>query len=120
MNLPRVLILEDNLINAMTLEAIFSGHGYSVISKLVSAEDILAKIDELTPDLIIMDIMLEGTVNGLEAAEMIRWRHSTPIIFISALSDQPTRDRIADIPNCTSVSKPFGEHDILQAANQLM
>ena len=115
MDSHRVLIVEDNLINAMTMEAILRGAGHRVVGKVTSADDILADFDECTPDLIIMDVMLKGSTDGIEAAQQLREQCNTPIVFISALSDKDTEARMMAVGNSTMLSKPYGEQKFLNA-----
>ena len=82
---PRVLIVEDELLVAENLKEILQSKGYKVIEVLTSAEKAVEKFMTLDPDLLIMDVRLEGSLDGIQAAILI---HETlkkvPIVFLTA------------------------------------
>lgn len=107
----RVLIVEDNWVEALTLGVFLEDHGYKVVNKLDKAEDVSQYLDE--SDIILMDINLAGRKTGLDAAEEAREAgHQIPIIFLSAMGDQKTINRIEKLDNCSQVLKPFDYHDL--------
>ena len=111
----KILIVEDSLITSIHLEKLVEKAGFEVFGKTDFAE----KVEELCatnqPDLILMDIMLNGEMSGVDAAEQLRkLDQKMPIVFVSALSDSETQSRISEITNSTIVPKPF-DHTLLVA-----
>ena len=101
MNSPKILIVEDERIIAMTLQQLLEDRDYTVVGICGSGEAAIEKAAQLRPDLVLMDINLEGAMDGTEAARHIYERNRIPVIFLTAYSQNHTLDRAAD-------STPFG------------
>src|SRR5262245_39964282 len=97
----RILVVEDERIVALDIQRRLKALGYEVAGAAVSGEDAIYKATELHPDLVLMDIMLEGRIDGIMAAETIRCRLSIPVIFVTAHADAYTLQR-------AKVTEPFG------------
>ena len=67
--------------------------GYESVGPVASGQDAVAVALALRPDVILMDIVLKGPMDGIQAAEAIRSKYSCPVIYVTAHSDQPTLDR---------------------------
>lgn len=118
MNKPRIFIIEDDLVAAMTLEMILED--FDVIEKYISADDLLEEVKNKQPDLILLDVMLAGSKLGTEAAEELRKQYDTPILFTTALNDSKTRDQISNLSRTDVVNKPYLEEEILAKVKQLL
>jgi CheY-like chemotaxis protein len=97
----KILVVEDDENVATVLQARLESFGHSVCSIAKSGPMAIRYAQEQCPDLVIMDIMLEGDMNGIEAAEQILSRQDIAIVFLSCLSDQEVIDRAMH-------TKPFG------------
>ena len=84
----RVLVVEDERLVANALARNLEALGYQVVSNVASGEEALAKADETRPDLVLMDIRLEGDMDGIEAAGLITSRFDIPVIFVTAYADR--------------------------------
>lgn len=93
MDKVNILIVEDERITATHTKKILEKFGYQVKELVASGEEAISKAEELDIDLVLMDINLQGKMDGIEAAEIIRNRFEIPIIFISAYSDEETIQR---------------------------
>ncbi len=82
----KVLIVEDEIIVAKHIEDSLLSLGYTVTGIVSSGEDAIGHAAEFRPDIALMDIMLEGETDGIKAAEIIRKRYNTPVIFLTAYS----------------------------------
>jgi len=98
---PRILIVEDEFITAADLEMELQQIGYDVVGSVGSGEEAIESAELLKPDLVLMDIMLSGEMDGIAAAKVIREKHSIPVIFLTANSDDSVVDRARS-------SEPFG------------
>ena len=115
------MIVEDSLITVIHLEKLVTNAGHHVLNKTDYAEKVAPLCKEQLPDLILMDIMLNGDMTGLDAAEQLRSSHlDVPIIFISALSDTKTQKRINAVTNSALVGKPFDHHELVSKINTLL
>ena len=108
----RILLVEDESIVAMDMERRLSTLGYSVIEHVLSGEDAVAKAEQEKPDLILMDIHLKGKMDGIQAAERIKNTLGTPVIYITAYSDETTLARAKVTEPFGYILKPFQEREI--------
>ncbi len=107
-----VIVAEDEPITAMDIENILVDGGYNLLAVFNSAELLLEKIDMLKPDIILMDIILAGTMDGIEAAEEIRKRIDIPVIYLTSHSDKPTLKRAKITQPYGYIIKPVNESEI--------
>ena len=101
MNEPRILIVEDERIVAADISARLKQMGYQPVGQAASGEKAIALAGELRPDLVLMDIRLEGEMDGIAAANEIRQRFHIPSVFLSAYSEETTIQR-------AKLAEPFG------------
>jgi DNA-binding NtrC family response regulator len=89
----KILIVEDEGIIADNLAFRLSTAGYDVTGIAESARDAMEKIRERVPELILMDIRIKGSVDGIDATAALREHSDIPVIYLTAYSDQKTIDR---------------------------
>jgi RNA polymerase sigma-70 factor, ECF subfamily len=104
----RVLIVEDELVIANEYERLLNELGAAPVGKASNAADAVRLADEHRPDLVLMDVRLRGTVDGVTAAIDIGSKLNTRIVFVTAFSDRPVRDRITAFNGSQPLSKPLG------------
>lgn len=104
---PRILVVEDESIVALDLAATLTELGYSVIGTASHAEEAIAQISQLRPELILMDIGLGPGLDGIQVAQAIRRIHNVPVIYISAHSDVDMLLRAARTGPSGYLFKPF-------------
>lgn len=112
MNTKRILIVEDEAIVAADLVDRVTALGYLVVGRFASGEAAIEQVTQLKPDLVLMDIMLEGDLDGVQTAEQLRAAHDTPIIFLTAHADDLTVRRAKDTGPFGYVLKPFDEREL--------
>jgi len=108
----RVLIAEDEILVAKDIRDALLHLGHEVVEIVSSGEDAVEKTGRSKPDLILMDIVLQGTVDGIEAARLIRERFGVPIIFLTAFSDDATLNRAKVTAPFGYLLKPVEERDL--------
>jgi CheY-like chemotaxis protein len=86
--------------------------GYTVAGEIASGEEALEKMPNLRPDLILMDIVLDGEMDGIEAARQVRSRWDTPVVFLTAHADHNTLRRARLAEPFGYVIKPFAEAEL--------
>jgi len=96
-----LMLVEDERIVAFDLKRQLQGFGYRVGAVVASGEQAIDQVDAEKPDLVLMDIHLEGRMDGIEAAILIRNRHQIPVVFLTAYAEDDTLCRALD-------SRPFG------------
>jgi CheY-like chemotaxis protein len=105
---PRVLVVEDEIFVAWHLEAALRDLDCAVCDLVPDGESAVDRAACLHADLVLMDINLQGTIDGVEAARRIREHADTPVIFITAYSDPATLRRIRElVPDAPVLAKPI-------------
>jgi PAS domain S-box-containing protein len=90
---PRILIVEDERIVANDIQQTLTELGYQVSAVASSADEALERARESIPDLVLMDIRIQGPVDGIAAAALLRDRYGVPIVYLTAHADQATIER---------------------------
>ncbi len=112
MNSPRILIAEDESIVAMDLQETLEGFGYEIAGNCGSGHAAINLAKNEKPDLVLMDIVLKGKTDGIEAASKIRKDFDIPTIFLTAYSDNETLKRAQNAQPLGYLNKPFKEKDL--------
>ncbi len=108
----RVLVVEDEGIVAQDIRQTLEGLGYEVIGQAPSAEQALKIVDKLVPDLVLMDIRIQGELSGIQLAKMLKARHRLAVVFLTAHTDDATlADAKASDP-VGYIRKPFTSDDL--------
>ncbi len=108
----RILIVEDEMIVSLELTERLKVLGYEVTDTVSSGEEALKSIGETFPDLVILDIMLAGKMDGIETAEIIKEKFHIPTIFLTAYADKQTLDRAKIATPYGYIIKPFEEREL--------
>jgi len=104
---PRILVVEDERIVAMDLAATLQELGYDVVGMATRGEEAVQRAAELLPALILMDVRLAGTLDGIQAAEIIHRSRDVPVVYLTAHSDNETLRRAAATAASGYLVKPF-------------
>ena len=115
MNRHRLLIVEDEVIVALDMEDRLAALGYQLAGHALSGESALELTRELRPDLVLMDIRLQGDMDGIAAAAEIRRRFHVPVIFLTAYSEDETLERAKLAEPYGYILKPFDDRELKSA-----
>ncbi len=108
----RIMIVEDEELTALGIKNCLEEMGYTVTSSEFSGEEAIRKAEEDKPDLVIMDIILRGEMDGIEAAGQIRSRFNIPVVYLTAYSDEEMLNRLMKTEPFGYVNKPFNDKDL--------
>jgi len=108
----RILVVEDERITAMDIQNTLEELGYTVPEIASSGEDAISLAEKLKPDLILMDIMLKGEMDGTTAGKYIASHYQIPIIFLTAFSDETSLNRASMSAPYGYITKPFEAQDL--------
>ena len=108
----KILIVEDEAIVALHEEENLKNMGYTVVGKASSGEEAIRKAEETQPDLILMDIVLKGEMDGIETAGQIHARFDIPVVYLTAYGDEKTLERAKLTEPFGYILKPFKERDL--------
>ena len=111
----KILIVEDELLIAESLAAKLENLGYEVVDTVVSGEAAIQAFREWEPDLALLDIDLEGPMDGIEVAEAIHQLRPVPFIYLSDLSDRVTTKRAKYTGPAAYMVKPYNERELAVA-----
>jgi CheY-like chemotaxis protein len=101
----RILLVEDEILIAEDARIRLQDMGHQVIGIAASGPEAVQKAGEMRPDLILMDVRLQGAMNGVEAARRIRSQADTPIIYVTAHASILASSECGD--GFTCLAKPF-------------
>jgi DNA-binding LytR/AlgR family response regulator len=111
----KILIVEDEMIIGANIALQLSSLGYDVIGIIPRAEEVLPKIRENTPDILLLDIYLKGDLDGIELAHIIQKEFKIPIIYLTANADDAHFNRAKTTNPYAFISKPFKKLDLQHA-----
>ncbi|MDD1661341.1 MAG: response regulator [Methanomicrobiales archaeon] len=113
--MSKILVVDDEAIITMQLEERLSALGYEVAGMAASGEDSIEKARRLTPDIVLMDIVMPGKMNGIEAAKQITEEMGIPVIFVTSYADDAIIEKAKAARPYGYIVKPFNELEIKAA-----
>jgi len=108
----KILIVEDEIITAKDIKNCLQDNGYVVHAITSSGEEAIKKVTEGNPDLVLMDIVLKGGIDGIETARQIRSISNIPIVYLTAFSDKNILERAKITEPYGYILKPFNEREL--------
>ena len=107
-----VLIVEDDALLSVIQTRLVENLGHNVLASVDTGRKAIQKVRELDPDVVIMDIGLEGDMDGIETMEEIRKKSSVPVIYLSGDSNSRYADRLKKIDPVGYLTKPVQKHKL--------
>ncbi len=108
----RIVVVEDENIVAKDIQNTLERLGYDVPCVVSTGEHAIKKISELNPDLVLMDIMLKGEIDGIDTAEKVRNRFNIPVVYLTAYTDEKTLKRAKITEPYAYILKPFEPREL--------
>ncbi|MBM4241555.1 MAG: PAS domain S-box protein [Euryarchaeota archaeon] len=108
----KILVVEDDAIEAMDIQRTLKFFGYDVPAVTSSGADALKKIDAFKPDLVLMDIVLKGEIDGIECARKIKDQFNIPVIYLTAHSEESNVQQAKLTEPYGYLLKPFDETEL--------
>ncbi|MCP4135283.1 MAG: response regulator [bacterium] len=112
MHKPKILIVEDEGLIALAIHDMLERKGYSVCGIASNGEDAIRIAEEDSPELIMMDIVLSGQMDGITTSALIKEKKNIPIVYTTAHSDEETLDRIKATEPYGIILKPINKNDV--------
>jgi PAS domain S-box-containing protein len=110
-----ILVVEDERVVARDIQESLLRMGYDVVGLAASSTECLAHAEERRPDLVLMDIRIEGALDGIETARILRSRFDVPVIFLTAYADDQTVARAKETEALGYILKPFRAGELKSA-----
>jgi CheY-like chemotaxis protein len=107
-----ILIVEDEMVLAMSMESVLKSMGYEVTGIALSGEDAISLTEKSPPSLVMMDITLGDKMDGIEAANEIIEKFGVPVIFLTGYSDETTLTRLENVVHYGVLQKPVDEYTL--------
>ena len=108
----RILVVEDERIVAESIKVSLEDLGFVVPGVVSSGDAALRKTGELKPDLVLMDIVLQGEINGIQAADKISSRFDIPVVYLTAYADEKILERAKITEPFGYILKPFNQREL--------
>jgi CheY-like chemotaxis protein len=116
----RILIVEDEQIIAVDLRRRLGRMGHVGVGIITSGEEAVVEAQRLQPDLVLMDVCLRGSMDGIEAAQQIRAQFEIPVILMSAYTTVQSLEHIWRTVPTVYLSKPFFEDQLRLALEKVL
>ncbi|KLK88849.1 hypothetical protein SZ63_04545 [Methanoculleus sediminis] len=116
----RILVVEDDGLIAFDMVTRLEEFGYGDVSVAVTGADAIRQAERMRPHLVFMDITLKGDIDGVEAAEIIRDRFGSRIVYVTAHSDPSVRNRAMATSPAGYILKPYTTADLVCAIRRAL
>ncbi len=116
----KILIVEDETITALGIKKDLEKYDDVSVAIVNNAVDAVITAEKEKPDLIVMDIMLKGKLNGIDAAGIISGRFNIPIIYLTAYQDDETYLNAYLTNPVKIISKPYNKGELLDTINEVL
>jgi PAS domain S-box-containing protein len=120
MRSPSILITEDETITAMDIKEKLESYGYAVAGIASSGRDALNLAGHEKPDLILMDIVIQGDMDGILTAKLARERFDIPVIFLTAHADRTTLEKARQAVPYGYIVKPFKDEELFSVVEMAL
>ena len=115
-----ILIAEKEGIIALDIQNILKKNGFSVCAKTVTINETMEYVEKKIPDLILINKIFQGEIDGIDAAKCIREKFNHPILFITSKCDSLTIKKMKKIVNSNFLFKPFSPIELIDKVNQML
>jgi len=118
---PRALIVEDETLIALGLEAHLRGLGFQACDRAADGHQALSRAMNNPPDVVLMDVNLEGNREGIEVARRLREQCDIPIVFVTGCTDSETIELLrSEVPGAPVLPKPVWGDRLTHAVENVM
>lgn len=108
-----ILIVEDSALAVFSLKQTLEYDGFTVIGSCDSGEKAIAFVETTRPDLVLMDIVINGHLDGIQVASILKKKHNVPSVFLTGLTDRQTIDRAKVSEAYGYLAKPFESREVI-------
>ncbi len=112
MNKIKIMIVEDERIASEDVKVRLEQLGYKVTDIVSTGESAIKKSETSMPDLVLMDIKLQGPMSGIDAAQILRTRFNIPVVYLTAFADKQTLDKVKKTEPFGFILKPFEDREL--------
>ena len=120
MEKAKILIVEDDKSNAELMKLLMSQNGYGICDVVATGEDAVDVAQKNCPDLILMDISLQGSIDGITACEIIRKTNYIPLIYVTAYTDIDICAKAMETRPSGFIVKPFTNKQLIEQVERVL
>jgi DNA-binding response OmpR family regulator len=110
--LATFIIIEDEFIIAEDIRKALTDMGHEVVATALTGKDGIIKTIRHKPDMVLIDILLDGDIDGIETAALIKKKCDASIIFCTAFADLATRSKAMCMNPVSYIVKPFSKEEL--------
>ncbi len=111
-NKKRIIVIEDEALIAADIMSTLELLGYQVVGHSMNGDQALDLFSSTPADLILLDISIKGSLNGIDLGRIINDRYRIPFIFLTSFSDVSTQEKVMDLMPYGYIIKPFTDRDL--------
>ncbi|HKJ45951.1 MAG TPA: response regulator [Balneolales bacterium] len=115
-----ILIVDDDMLLSMVYERQIEKLGFEALDRIVDGETAISAAKDLKPDLILMDIVLKGNIDGVEVMKKIREFSEVPVIYITGNSDKFNAERAKETDYIDFLVKPITMNDLQKSVDKVL
>jgi len=108
----KILIVEDEILIAEDMSADLEDLGYIVVGIALSGDECIESVERYSPDIVLMDVKIKGSIDGIEIAHILKRKKNIPIIFITSNTDSQTMKRAIESKPQAFLSKPYNRKEL--------
>lgn len=112
MSAKKILIVEDEAVVSLDINRRLEKMGYEVIGRVASGEEAIELAEKNPPDLVLMDINLQGDIDGIDTATQLYKSYNIPVIYLTAYAGESTLERAKESKPYGYILKPFKEREL--------
>jgi len=116
----RILVVEDELLVGLDIACMLEERGFEVVDVVDNGKRAVMTAAREHPDLILMDITIRGSMDGIETAEAIRAQDHIPVVFVTSYTEGPLRERAEATKPAGYVTKPFSSPELERAVRHAL
>jgi len=120
MHSPTVLIVEDEVLVALMVEEALAEAGFRPIGLCRSGVAALEQVKREPPDVLLLDLVLQGDLSGLDVAHAVREFWAGPIVFYTSASNADARERLSAVANAKVLFKPASRAELVRAVRTIL
>lgn len=106
-------IIEDEPLIAETIKTVLENENHTITGISLRGKDAIYDIENLKPDLVLVDIVIKGDMDGIEIVNYLKKKLDIPFIYLTSLSDEKTLERVKATNPSGFIVKPFNEHTLV-------
>ncbi len=118
--MARILIIEDDELIAIMLVGLIRQLGHEPLDPVAYGGEVVKRVGESKPDLLLVDIRLKGEMDGIDAVIEVKKEYSIPFVYITGNSDKHTYERAMSTSPVEYINKPFLEKECEAAINKAL